>query len=448
MAINALHMLPRMTTPLTPAGAVPPVPPGLVLAPFQGLRFDPEVVGSLTSVVSPPYDVIDDAARTTLENANDHNVVRLILPRDEAGVADSRYDAAARTLAQWRTDGALKLDEQPALYVYEQTEDGHVQRGLLGAVALARPEDDIVLPHENVMPKVVADRLRLLETVGANLEPIFLVYDGGGAATQAVANVEGTQPIIDVTTEDDGIRHRLWALTDEATLADIAADLLPRKAVIADGHHRYTTYLQAQDARHAAGDGAGAWDFGLTFLVDAATFGPQVHPIHRAIASLPLGSAVELAQGAFSVQALETSDADEAIKELAAAGEAGTAFVLSDGNGAFHLLTSPAAAALDTAVPHDRTEAWRALDVTIAHFLLIQHVWQLEDSVEVVDFQHSTEEALHAARTSGGTALLLNPTPVGDVVAVATAGDRMPRKSTLFTPKPRTGLVIRPVRDA
>jgi uncharacterized protein (DUF1015 family) len=441
-------MLPGMTTPLTPAGATPPVPPGLVLAPFRGLRFAEDVVGPVTSVVSPPYDVIDDAERDRLEQASDHNVVRLILPRDEDGQPDSRYERAAATLARWRTDGSLVLDERPAIYVYEQTEDGHVQRGLLGAVALARPEDGIVLPHENVMPKVVADRLRLMETVGANLEPIFLVYDGGGVASRIVASVDESDPLVDVTTADDGIRHRLWAISDDERLTAIAADLLPRKAVIADGHHRYTTYLQAQDSRYAAGDGPSDWDYGLTFLVDATAFGPQVHPIHRAIASLPLAQAVERAATAFTVERLDAADADSAVKTLAQAGEAGTAFVLSDGNGEYHLLSAPSPAALDAAVPHDRTEAWRALDVTIAHFLLIQHVWQLEDSVDVVDFRHSTDDALAAARASGGTALLLNPTPVADVVAVASAGDRMPRKSTLFTPKPRTGLVIRPVRGS
>jgi uncharacterized protein (DUF1015 family) len=444
----AFNMLPGMTTPLTPAGGLPPVPPGLILAPFRALRFDADVVGDLTKVVSPPYDVIDDAARERMEAGSDHNVVRLILPRDEDGKPDSRYDRAAATLAQWRADGALRMDERPTLYVYEQTEAGHVQRGLLGAVALARPEDNIVLPHENTMPKVVADRLRLMETVGVNLEPIFLVYDGGGAASRIVAEADKSQPLIDITTPDDGIRHRLWPIDDEETLATIAADLLPRRAVIADGHHRYTTYLQAQDARYAAGESAGPWDFGLTFLVDATAFGPQVHPIHRSIASLPLDRATELARSAFTVEELSTSDTDHAMKELANAGDAGTAFLLSDGNGNFRLLSSPTPDALDTAVPHDRTEAWRALDVTIAHFLLIQSVWQLADTVEIVDFQHSTEESLAAARASGGTALLLNPTPVADVVAVASAGDRMPRKSTLFTPKPRTGLIIRPVLGA
>ncbi len=441
-------MLPGMTTAPTPAAGRPPVPPGLVLAPFRALRFDESVVGDLTKVISPPYDVIDDAARTALEAGSDHNVVRLILPRDEDGRPDSRYDRAAATLEHWLSEKALVLDAEPTLYVYEQTDNGHVQRGLLGAVALARPEDAIVLPHENVMPKVVADRLRLMETVGVNLEPIFLVYDGGAAASRIVAGADASPPLIDITTGDDGIRHRIWPLTDRETLAEIAADLLPRRAVIADGHHRYTTYLQAQDARHAAGEGSGAWDFGLTFLVDATAFGPQVHPIHRSIGSLPLARAVELARSAFTIERLATSDPDEGVKELASAGESGTAFLLSDGNGEFHLLTAPAASALDNAVPHDRTEAWRALDVTIAHFLLIQSLWQLEDSVEVVDFQHSTAESLLAARTAGGTALLLNPTPVADVVAVASAGDRMPRKSTLFTPKPRTGLIIRPVRDA
>lgn len=434
-------MLPGMTSSTPNATPTPPVPPGLVLQPFRALRLDPSVVGDVATALSPPYDVIDDAGRDALEAASPFNVVRLILPRGEDEAARR---AAAEQLRAWRADGALRQDAEPALYVYEETDGDHVQRGLLGAVALARPDDGIVLPHENTMSGVVAERLALMEAVGANLEPIFLVYDGGGATSEIVAQADAGQPLVDVTT-DDGIRHRLWAITDAERLDAIAADLLPRRAVIADGHHRYTTYLQLQDARWAAGDGAGPWDHGLTFLVDGTAFGPQVHPIHRAVPSLPIADAVERARTAFDVRTLEAGDTDEALAELEKAGTEGTAFLLSGGGGDFHLLTAPRPDALSAALPAGRSDAWKSLDVAVAHHLLIQHVWQVADTVEVVGFHHYAHEALAAARAGGGTALLLNATPVADVVAVAAEGDRMPRKSTLFTPKPRTGLVIRPL---
>ena len=132
---------------------------------------------------------------------------------------------------------------------------------------------------------------------------------------------------------------------------------------------------------------------------------------------------------------------DELLDVLAKAGAQGPAFALADGESAW-LLTDPDPPAAAEALPADRSQAWRALDVSLAHHLLVRRVWGLSDTEEVVGFRHDLASALAAAGTSG-TALLLNPTPVEAVAAVAAAGDRMPRKSTLFTPKPRTGLLIR-----
>nr|MDT0667560.1 DUF1015 domain-containing protein [Micromonospora sp. DSM 115978] len=137
------------------------------------------------------------------------------------------------------------------------------QRGLVGGIGLADPDAQIELPHENTMAGPVSDRLSLTRATQANLEPIFLVYDGGGPTSRIVAEVVTGPPTIETTT-DDGVTHRVWAVSDPQTLRTIAADLLPRRAVIADGHHRYATYRQYQAERHAAGDGPGAWDFGLT----------------------------------------------------------------------------------------------------------------------------------------------------------------------------------------
>lgn len=429
--------------PNTDRAADIPRPDGLLLAPFRALRFDPTRV-DLARVLAPPYDVIDDAQQRALEDQDPHNVVRLTLPRDDAGEG-SRYDAAARQLTEWRQSGVLTPDLQPALYVYEEQSEGHVQRGLVGALGLTPAEDGIVLPHENTMAGPVADRLALTAAVETVLEPIFLVCDGGGAASHLVADVGASDPSVDVTTPD-GVRHRLWAVTDPALLASVAADLRGRRAVIADGHHRYATFLRYQEQRHAAGDGRGPWDFGMALLVDGSAFGPQVHAIHRVVPGLSAADAAAQAAAGFRVDEL-TSGVDEALEALAKAGLHGTAFVLTDGERSW-LLSEPDQAKLTAALPADRSAAWRALDVTIAHLFLIRALWALEDREDVVDFKHDVPAAVAAARETAGTALLLNPTPVADVAAVAAAGDRMPRKSTLFVPKPATGLLLRSFADA
>lgn len=417
---------------------------GLVVLPFRALRYALPPGGDLAVLTSPPYDVVDDEKARRLEAADPHNVVRLILPRDDAGPG-SRYDRAARTLRGWIRSGVLRRDDEPALYVYEERAGEHLQRGLLGAVGLADPEAGTVLPHEDTMAGPVADRLALTRATRTNLEPIFLLYDGGGggAASRTVTDAAATPPLLETTT-DDGVRHRMWAVTDPEVLAEVARDLHDRRAVIADGHHRYATYRRYQAERDTAGDGPGPWDAGLAYLVDAAS-GPRVHAIHRAVPGLPVAVAARQAGAGFRVRAVEAAT-EGVLDELARAGQGGHAFALSDGREAF-LLTDPDPAQIAEALSHDRSDAFRRLDVTVAHALLIQRLWGLDDREDVVGYHHDATSAVAAAAGSGGTALLLNPTPVADVIAVAAAGERMPRKSTLFTPKPRTGLVLRTLDD-
>ena len=453
MTIGTSHSDPA---PASPAGPGPstssvPRPSGLVLSPFRALRYDTRIAGELSALTSPPYDVIDADGVTALERASEHNVVRLILPRDEVAAGQDRYAGAAGTLVTWRDAGVLVPDGGPALYVYEQADPGgHVQRGLLGALALSPTEDDIVLPHENTMAGPVSDRLALYTAVDADLEPIFLVYDGGGAASAAVASVDapgGSEPLVD-TVLGDGLRHRLWALTDPTVLDEVAADLLPRKALIADGHHRYATYLRRQADRHEHGDGTGPWDAGLCLLVDATAFGPQVHPIHRVVPGRDATELATLAAKGARVRRLD-GDVELGLAELSAARQHGPAFLLASGDRSeLHLISEPDPAQLAAAVPAGRSAAWAALDVSVLHAFLVTALWQLPDDVEHVGYEHDIGGALAAAARTGGTAVLLNPTPVESVAAVAGSGERMPRKSTLFTPKPRTGVVIRDHRDA
>ena len=148
---------------------------GLVVSPFRALRYDPARVSSLAAVTSPPYDVVEESEARTLESADPHNIIRLILPREDDCGPEGPYEHAAQTLRAWIADGTLRRDADPAIYVLEQVQeqDGRRLRGILGALTLSRPEWRVILPHEDVMPDPVEDRLALLTATRANLEPIF-----------------------------------------------------------------------------------------------------------------------------------------------------------------------------------------------------------------------------------------------------------------------------------
>ncbi|MEU5514611.1 DUF1015 domain-containing protein [Streptomyces griseoaurantiacus] len=414
---------------------------GLDLAPFRGLRYDPRRVGSLAAVTSPPYDVVvRPDGLLHLESADPHNIVRLILP--QAGTPAARNERAADTLNRWIAEGVLARDPEPALYVYEQRDgEGLLQRGLIGALRLSEPSDGLVLPHEDVMPHVVADRADLMRATRANLEPLLLTYRGKGGTTGAHAVVEratGRPPLLSTTTED-GFGHRLWAVTDPADIAEARADLAGHQALIADGHHRWATYLRLR-AEHPA---PGPWDFGLVLLVDTARHPLRVRAIHRLLPRLPVADALAALTDLFRVRHLRTASLDEALDALAEAVRDGNAFLLA-GDGAFHLVDRPSPDLLTRTVPKDRPEAWRTLDATVLHATLLEHVWRIpEDSPEHVAYIHDTASTVEKAEREGGTAVLLHPVQEDIVRSLAQRGVTMPRKSTSFGPKPATGLVLR-----
>ncbi|THA27099.1 DUF1015 domain-containing protein [Streptomyces sp. RKND-216] len=416
---------------------------GLRLLPFRGLRYVPERVSSLAAVTSPPYDVIvrpDGVLH--LETADPYNIVRLILPHTVDPAA--RHRQAADTLHRWRGEGVLAADGTPALYVYEQRRGEVLQRGLIGALRLDGP----VLPHEDVVPEIVADRAALMRETAANFEPLLLAYRSEGTVTGATAVIEGAltrAPLLTTTTED-GFAHRLWSVTDPAEIDAVCADLASREALIADGHHRWATYQRL--AEEHRGGGAGAWASGLVLLVDSARYPLQVRAIHRVLPRLPLGDALAALDGVCRVRAVD-GPLPTALEALA--GTPGNAFLLSGGGsagtGAFHLVDCPDPDLLARTVRTDRPETWRRLDATVLHSALLDAVWRVPDRPSDISYLHSAEDAVEQAGQRGGTAVLLRPEREETVRELAGQGVTMPRKSTSFGPKPATGLVLRDLAD-
>lgn len=411
---------------------------GLRLIPFHGLRYVPERVGSLAAVTSPPYDVVVRPDGVDhLESADPHNIVRLILP--QAGTPAARNEQAARTLHDWLAEGIISADPEPALYVYEQRRAGLLQRGIIGALALSTADAGIVLPHEDVMPDVVTDRAGLMRATSANLEPLLLTYRGddpGAGAAAAVERTAGRAPLLSTTTED-GFQHRLWAITDPAELATVTADLSHRQALIADGHHRWATYLRLQEEHGSPTP----WDFGLVLLVDTVRYPLQVRAIHRMLRRLPVRDALAALHGHFQVRPVE-GPLPLALEVLADAAERGNAFLLT-GDGSFHLVTDPELALLESTVRRDRPEAWRRLDATVLHATLLDAVWHVPDTPDQITYIHDAAATVDMAERNGGTAVLMHPVREEVVRDLARQGVTMPRKSTSFGPKPATGLVLR-----
>jgi uncharacterized protein (DUF1015 family) len=444
---------------------------GLVLAPFRGIRYARDRVSGIANVTSPPYDVINGGILDHLKAADPHNVVRLILP----GQAADANKTAATLLREWLSAGVLIRDRVAALYIYEQRLPGSgpslLQRGIIGLVRLGSPESAGILPHENVMPGLVAGRRELMAATQANLEPIFLIYDGGQfpdatdteampTATEVMDRVADERtPLVAITTED-GITHRLWRLGDPGEQAAIAADLSGRRALIADGHHRYAAYLQLQAEMRAAGLGTGPWDYGLAFLVDSAAYPPRLGAIHRVLPGLPPERAAELAKAAFTVQDLPAGLClDDALLRLAEAGRAGPAFLLAGGP-VFRLLSHPDPVQLAASMPAGTSAPWQGLAASVMQQLLLGRLWGVTDSERDVLIDHDAADAVRAvagdatatdiaergagaAPAAGGTAVICNPASFEAVIGIAAQGERVPRKSTSFGPKPRTGLILR-----
>jgi uncharacterized protein (DUF1015 family) len=403
---------------------------------------------------------------TTLDEllqADPHNVVRLILPRsaphDCGGGAVDPNEEAAQRLRSWLDSGILAADPEPSLYVYEQSSpDGArpswQQRGLIALVKIGDPGTTGIVPHEDVMPGPVRDRRDLMAATRANLEPIFLVYQGGtgSVATAATDEVAAQRPPLVTAVTPDGIRHRLWRLADPDEQAAVTADLATRSALIADGHHRYAAYRELKDMM----PGSGPWDYGLAFLVDAEVYPPRLGAIHRVIPGLPADQAARLAaKASFTVTGLGARDLDQALDTLTQAGRGGPAFLLAGLPGSatetdpaataawYWLLTDPDPAVVHAAMPAGASPAWQQLDAAILQQVLLGHGWGIQDSERSVLVFHDPQEAITAAVAAEGVAVVMGAVPFGIVRDIALLGERVPRKSTSFGPKPRSGLVLR-----
>jgi uncharacterized protein (DUF1015 family) len=433
---------PSSASPRTPAAT------GLEVRPFRALTYrrrDPE---HLARVSSPAYDLVTPDGRERLADADPHNIVRLILPRVDLPAAGlPPAEQAASALQAWLGEGVLERDDEPALWLYELLPAGDEAPtiGWLGAVGLPAAGSGAVLPHEDTYAPAVEGRRALLAATGTDLEPIVLAHDLEPTVAELTEQAAQEPPTLELR-DADGVTHRLRRVSDRTMLDRLTAAWRRTGAVIADGHHRFAA---AQLHRAEQPEQAGS-DAVLALVTPMGPGGLRVQPIHRVVPDLDLDAAVEAAGTGFRVRGLpvpgRSADpaaavAREVRRWLADPAEQG--FLITDGS-RLARLTDPTED-VRRRIPPEAPAAWRGLDVVLAHHGLLEHLWGRRDDPDSVLIAHDVPAALTLAGERNGVALLLRAPSPTDVADVARAGARMPRKSTLFVPKPRTGLVLRPL---
>lgn len=431
---------------------------------FRAIRYDLGHVGSLSDVVAPPYDVIGPELQDDLYKKHPCNIVRLILNRQEPGddEANNRYTRARRFLKNWREEGVLFEEADPAVYVYHQefTVEGQtfVRRGFMSRMRLSRFGEGIVFPHEETMSGPKMDRLMLTAICKVNLSPVFGLYPDPRNEAQDIleAAVADKTPI--VATDHLGVTHRLWPVADVGVISALSGSIGPKPLFIADGHHRYETACNYRDQVRDSGilSPEHPANFVLMMFIAMEEPGLVILPTHRLFRHLPSLTSAELTSKLGECFATRPAGegpqaAHEVWEDIETGDNQGAVglYTRADNRWTIATVTSAGHAKMAEAAP-EHNEAWRSLGVSLLHRLIVdtllgQHGRALSEQEKPV-YVHLVDEVVDGlVKADYPMAALVMPASVKHVRDVSLAGERMPAKSTYFYPKLLSGLVINPL---
>ena len=437
--------------------------------PLKGILYSPEKIADSAQVTTPPYDVIAPEEQAAFYERHPYNVIRLILGRAEAtdNALDNPHTRSANFYRQWMSEGILKQEEQPALYLkaitYAHKEKTITRYGLIARVGLEPFEKRIIIPHEKTFSKVRSERLELMKATHCNYCPIFSLYpDDGGLLASLEDAVDKSAPIVDFM-DDQGHRHQLWRILDPAVHRQVATAMQDKRLFIADGHHRYETalnfrkHLKETDPsfsdRHPA-------NYVLMYLCSMSDPGLIILPAHRLLKAV---SAEDLQQAMAKIRIYFevaehpfTADDRPRVEQnfLAALSDGGSRQrmgIYAHQSPVFYLLTLKAGV-MDQLFSDELDASLRLLDVTVLTRLVFMKILGFDqvrlDNEQLIGYASTADKAFQSVDTGTyDVAFILNPTRIEQVQEVAQKGLIMPRKSTYFYPKVKSGLVMNTLKE-
>jgi uncharacterized protein (DUF1015 family) len=387
--------------------------------PFAAIRY---ATDDLASVIAPPYDVLSETDVDALEARSLHNVVRIDVPRG----AEDRYDLAAKTMHGWLDEEILVVDPQPSFTIYRMrfTDSAGARRdiaGVLGALEVVDLEAGGVLPHERTTAEASTDRLDLTRATAANLSPVWGLSLSTGL-TELLA--EPGEALGAVT--DAGVEHVVERVTDPQRIAAIREKLAADDVLIADGHHRYGVSRSYRDeVREATGRTDTPAELTLAFVNELIEEQLSVEAIHRLYTNIDVTDLADALARSF-----ELIPTDRPSPATLASMPTKEFLVLFTREGSWRLQARPG-----------RFDGVRALDGGWLETALA-------DVPLTVTYQHGLDETLYEVDSGrASAAVLIRPVSVAEIERTAREGLLMPPKSTFFTPKLKTGFVIRSLTE-
>ncbi len=387
--------------------------------PFAAIRY---ATHDLAPVIAPPYDVLSDAEVETLKAMSPHNVVRIDVPRG----GEDRYDLAAKTMHAWLDEQVLVIDPEPSFTIYRMrfTDSAGVRRdvaGVLGALEVVDLEAGGVLPHERTTPQASTDRLDLTRATAANLSPVWGLSLSTGLTELLAEPGEVVGAVMDA-----GVEHVVERLTDPQRIAAIRDKLGAEDVLIADGHHRYGVSRSYRDeVRETTRRTDTAAELTLAFVNELIEEQLSVAAIHRLYANIEVADLARALARSFELMPIDRPSTDT----LAAMAMEGF-LVLFTREGVWRMQPKPG-----------RFDGVRALDGGWLETALA-------DVPLTVSYQHALDEALSEVDSGrAAAAVLIRPVSVAEIERTAREGLLMPPKSTFFTPKLKTGFVIRSLTE-
>ncbi|TXT55112.1 MAG: hypothetical protein BAJATHORv1_40021 [Candidatus Thorarchaeota archaeon] len=434
--------------------------------PFKAYRYNKDKISDMSKVVSPPYDIIKGKKVDKLQSLSQYNISWIIKnkPQDDDTDVSNQYTRARDLLHQWIEEGVLKQENSESFYVYgwNFTVDGEelFRFGFIGLIELEEfateaPESGSfagVLQHEETLPKDIIDRLSLLRETKANFGQIFVIYpDHEGEVDKILEKAMKEKAIIDVT-EEEGVRHRIWRISNPEDTGRITQYMKDKYVIIADGHHRYKTALAFSKEE----PGLESAKYRMLTFVNTANPGLVILPTHRIVQNLEDFDKIKLLDGVkkeFDIQ--EFSNKDEMFSRMDKEfneGKHSLGLFMDDGK--FYVLTLRDTSAMDKAMP-EKSEEYRKLDVAMLHKLVLDKVLGIDKEklsqgtmtgggyvVYIKGIGDAVEQSINSVKEEAQAVFFMNPTRLSEVEAVSRNFECMPQKSTFFFPKVWTGFTI------
>jgi uncharacterized protein (DUF1015 family) len=432
------------------------------IKPFRGIRYNQNQIDKIDNVISQPYDRVRYGLQDKYYELSDYNVTRIIKGKefDDDDESNNVYTRAKAFLNEWLKEGVLVREEEPALYVYHQEfplPDGEVvtRKALINAFELAEFDEGIVLPHERTHAGPKVDRLNLTRATETYFGNIFMLYpDPENKVDAILSEAINRKPDIEARElHEKDVLHKVWVVTNQDVIQAVTEEMAPkRNLIIADGHHRYETALnyraEQREEYPDAPENAG-FNYRMVAMVSMSNPGLTILPTHRLIFDYEQKSSAEVIERLekyFSVEKV----ADRAVLEAKmdqAEGQVGAMGIVT--HEGVYFLKLEDEAIMDALAP-DRVDAWRELDVSILHNLVLEHVMEIDpekiDNKENIEYLREPDMGYdRVSEEETAYLFILNPTRIEQVKACTKVGEKMPQKSTDFYPKVITGLAMLPV---